>query len=180
MKYSEEIFGPVLIVIPADTLDDAISIINENKYGNGTAIFTQSGATARKFEVETEVGQVGINVPIPVPLPMFSWSGNKVCLHWMSAADNERAQLYCDLQASFLGDIPFYGRKSVWLLIPSEILLIPGFSYSGIDFYTQNKVSYAQSSMRSPRLTVPQTTTALWKAEDAIGNKASVDMPTHH
>ncbi|KAI0815084.1 methylmalonate-semialdehyde dehydrogenase [Irpex lacteus] len=121
--YREEIFGPVLVVIPADTLDDAISIINENKYGNGTAIFTQSGATARKFEVEVEVGQIGINVPIPVPLPMFSWSGNK---------------------ASFLGDIPFYGRN-------------------GIDFYTQNK-----------------TTTTLWKSEDAIGNKASVDMPTHH
>ncbi len=75
---SEEIFGPVLVVIPADTLDDALAIINSNKYGNGTAIFTQSGATARKFEVEVEVGQIGINVPIPVPLPMFSWSGNKV------------------------------------------------------------------------------------------------------
>ena len=86
---SEEIFGPVLIVVKADTLDDALAIINENKYGNGTAIFTQSGATARKFEREVEVGQVGINVPIPVPLPMFSWSGNK---------------------ASFLGDVPFYGR----------------------------------------------------------------------
>ena len=78
MRGSEEIFGPVLVVIPADTLDDALDIINTNKYGNGTAIFTQSGATARKFEVEVEVGQVGINVPIPVPLPMFSWSGNKV------------------------------------------------------------------------------------------------------
>ncbi|KAI0076238.1 methylmalonate-semialdehyde dehydrogenase [Panus rudis PR-1116 ss-1] len=121
--YREEIFGPVLIVVTADTLDDALSIINANPYGNGTAIFTQSGATARKFENEVEVGQVGVNVPIPVPLPMFSWSGNK---------------------ASFLGDIPFYGK-------------------SGIDFYTQNK-----------------TTTSLWKAEDAIGNKASVDMPTHH
>lgn len=53
--------------------------MNENPYGNGTAIFTQSGATARKFEREVNVGQVGINVPIPVPLPMFSWSGNKVC-----------------------------------------------------------------------------------------------------
>ena len=67
-----------MVVVKADTLDDALAIINENKYGNGTAIFTQSGATARKFEVEVEVGQVGINVPIPVPLPMFSWSGNKV------------------------------------------------------------------------------------------------------
>lgn len=67
--YKEEIFGPVLTVIEADTLDDALEIINANKYGNGTAIFTQSGATARKFESEVEVGQIGINVPIPVPLP---------------------------------------------------------------------------------------------------------------
>lgn len=79
LRISEEIFGPVLVVIPADTLDDALAIVNANPYGNGTAIFTQSGATARKFEREVEVGQVGINVPIPVPLPMFSWSGNKVC-----------------------------------------------------------------------------------------------------
>lgn len=77
--YKEEIFGPVLVVIQADTLDDALAIINENKYGNGAAIFTQSGATARKFESEVNVGQIGVNVPIPVPLPQFSWSGNKVC-----------------------------------------------------------------------------------------------------
>lgn len=76
--YRQEIFGPVLVVINADTLDDALDIINNNRYGNGAAIFTQSGATARKFEHEVEVGQIGINVPIPVPLPMFSWSGNKV------------------------------------------------------------------------------------------------------
>lgn len=76
--YKEEIFGPVLVAIMADTLDEALAIINSNRYGNGTAIFTQSGATARKFEKEVEVGQIGINVPIPVPLPMFSWSGNKV------------------------------------------------------------------------------------------------------
>jgi acyl-CoA reductase-like NAD-dependent aldehyde dehydrogenase len=67
--YSEEIFGPVLVIIQADTLDDALDIINANKYGNGTAIFTQSGATARKFESEVNVGQIGINIPIPVPLP---------------------------------------------------------------------------------------------------------------
>ncbi|KAG6836380.1 Methylmalonate-semialdehyde dehydrogenase [acylating] mitochondrial [Arthromyces matolae] len=73
--YREEIFGPALVVIRAETLDDAIDIINANKYGNGTAIFTQSGATARKFESTVNVGQIGINVPIPVPLPMFSWSG---------------------------------------------------------------------------------------------------------
>lgn len=75
---SQEIFGPVLVVVKADTLDEGIQIINQNRYGNGTAIFTQSGATARKFEHDVNVGQIGINIPIPVPLPMFSWSGNKV------------------------------------------------------------------------------------------------------
>jgi acyl-CoA reductase-like NAD-dependent aldehyde dehydrogenase len=59
--HSEEIFGPVLTVVTSDTLDDALSIINENKYGNGAVIFTQSGATARKFESEVNVGQVRLH-----------------------------------------------------------------------------------------------------------------------
>lgn len=75
--YTEEIFGPVLVCLNVATLDDAISLINANEYGNGTAIFTRSGATATKFQKEIEAGQVGINVPIPVPLPMFSFTGNK-------------------------------------------------------------------------------------------------------
>lgn len=83
-RFSQEIFGPVLVVIKADTLDEGIQIINQNRYGNGTAIFTQSGATARKFEHDVNVGQIGVNVPIPVPLPMFSWSGNKVVVASLS------------------------------------------------------------------------------------------------
>lgn len=75
--YREEIFGPVLVCLNVDSLDEAIELINENEYGNGTAIFTSSGATAGKFQKEIEAGQVGINVPIPVPLPMFSFTGNK-------------------------------------------------------------------------------------------------------
>jgi len=75
--YETEIFGPVLCVVKRDSLEDAIELINSNRYGNGTAIFTASGATARKFEKAVEAGQIGINVPIPVPLPMFAWSGNK-------------------------------------------------------------------------------------------------------
>jgi malonate-semialdehyde dehydrogenase (acetylating)/methylmalonate-semialdehyde dehydrogenase len=75
--YKEEIFGPVLVCLSVPTLDDAISLINANEYGNGTAIFTRSGATATRFQKEIEAGQVGINVPIPVPLPMFSFTGNK-------------------------------------------------------------------------------------------------------
>jgi malonate-semialdehyde dehydrogenase (acetylating) / methylmalonate-semialdehyde dehydrogenase len=104
----EEIFGPVLIILSVDSLDDALDIINSNRYGNGTAIFTQSGPTARKFENQVNVGQIGINVPIPVPLPMFSWSGNKGsflgdCL--FVSTQNDIFTKY------HLGDISFYGKK---------------------------------------------------------------------
>ena len=75
--YKEEIFGPALVVLTVDTLDDAINLINNNPYGNGTAIFTTNGATARKFTQDIDVGQVGVNVPIPVPLPMFSFTGSR-------------------------------------------------------------------------------------------------------
>lgn len=75
--YTEEIFGPVLVCLNVDTLEEAVDLINANEYGNGTAIFTSSGATARRFTKDIEAGQVGINVPIPVPLPMFSFTGNK-------------------------------------------------------------------------------------------------------
>ena len=75
--YKEEIFGPVLCIMHADTLDTAIDIVNANPNGNGTAIFTRSGAAARHFQEEIDVGQVGINVPIPVPVPLFSFSGSR-------------------------------------------------------------------------------------------------------
>lgn len=75
--YKEEIFGPVLIVLEAATLEDATKLINENEYGNGVAIFTNSGPKASWFQENIEAGQVGVNVPIPVPLPMFSFTGNK-------------------------------------------------------------------------------------------------------
>ncbi|KAJ5136265.1 Methylmalonate-semialdehyde dehydrogenase [Penicillium atrosanguineum] len=75
--YKEEIFGPVLVCLNVETLDDAIDLINANEYGNGAAVFTRSGSTASKFQKEIEAGQLGINVPIPVPLPMFSFTGNK-------------------------------------------------------------------------------------------------------
>ena len=75
--YREEIFGPVLVCLNVDSLDEAVDLINANEYGNGVAIFTKSGATAAAFQRNIEAGQVGINVPIPVPLPMFSFTGNK-------------------------------------------------------------------------------------------------------
>ena len=75
--YSEEIFGPVLVIVSVETLDEAIALTNANQYGNGTGIFTQSGAAARKFQNEIDVGQVGINVPVPVPVPYFSFTGSR-------------------------------------------------------------------------------------------------------
>mmetsp|Transcript_51153 Transcript_51153/g.123498 ORF Transcript_51153/g.123498 Transcript_51153/m.123498 type:complete len:557 (-) Transcript_51153:59-1729(-) len=90
--YTEEIFGPVLTCLEADSLDDAMTIINNNPYGNGCALFTQDGSSARKFTHRIDVGQVGINTPIPVPLPMFSFTGSR---------------------GSILGDINFYGKSGV-------------------------------------------------------------------
>ncbi|MBY6105200.1 CoA-acylating methylmalonate-semialdehyde dehydrogenase [Ferrimonas balearica] len=90
--YQEEIFGPVLSCTEVDTLADAIALVNANPFGNGTSIFTNSGAAARKYQHEIEVGQVGINIPIPVPLPFFSFTG------WKN---------------SFYGDLHAYGKQAV-------------------------------------------------------------------
>jgi malonate-semialdehyde dehydrogenase (acetylating)/methylmalonate-semialdehyde dehydrogenase len=75
--YQEEIFGPVLSVLRAATLEEAIELINANPYGNGTAIFTSSGAAAREFQRQVKVGMIGINVPIPVPMAYYSFGGWK-------------------------------------------------------------------------------------------------------
>ncbi|MDQ7913683.1 CoA-acylating methylmalonate-semialdehyde dehydrogenase [Pseudomonas sp. 102515] len=90
--YREELFGPVLCVMHAATLDEAIALINANPNGNGVALFTRSGAAARRFQEDIDVGQVGINVPIPVPVPLFSFSGSR---------------------ASKLGDLGPYGKQAV-------------------------------------------------------------------
>ena len=75
--YTEEIFGPVLSVVRADSVDAAIDLINRNPYGNGTAIFTNSGEAARRFQRGVRVGMIGINVPIPVPMAYYSFGGWK-------------------------------------------------------------------------------------------------------
>jgi malonate-semialdehyde dehydrogenase (acetylating) / methylmalonate-semialdehyde dehydrogenase len=90
--YTTEIFGPVMVIVGVTTLDEAITLINNNPFGNGTGIFTQSGAVARKFQNEIDVGQVGINVPIPVPVPFFSFTGSR---------------------GSKLGDLGPYGKQVV-------------------------------------------------------------------
>ncbi|MFD1214217.1 aldehyde dehydrogenase family protein, partial [Arthrobacter sp. GCM10027362] len=75
--YTDEIFGPVLSVVRVAGYDEGVSLINANPYGNGTAIFTNDGGAARRFENEIQVGMVGINVPIPVPMAYYSFGGWK-------------------------------------------------------------------------------------------------------
>jgi malonate-semialdehyde dehydrogenase (acetylating) / methylmalonate-semialdehyde dehydrogenase len=90
--YKDEIFGPVLGVTRVDTYDEAVKLVNENPYGNGTAIFTRDGGVARQFQFEVQAGMVGVNVPIPVPVAYYSFGGWK---------------------ASLFGDSHVYGPESI-------------------------------------------------------------------
>jgi malonate-semialdehyde dehydrogenase (acetylating)/methylmalonate-semialdehyde dehydrogenase len=78
--YTDEIFGPVLSVVRVKSYDEALKLVNDHRYGNGTAIFTNDGGAARRFQEEVEVGMIGINVPIPVPMAYYSFGGWKSSL----------------------------------------------------------------------------------------------------
>ncbi|XP_052196312.1 uncharacterized protein LOC127803819 isoform X2 [Diospyros lotus] len=91
--YKEDIFGPVLLCMQADSLEDAIAIVNRSKCGNGVALFTTSGIAARTFESEIEAGLVGINVPVPIPLPFSSFNGSEA-----SCAGKAGVQLYTQIK----------------------------------------------------------------------------------
>jgi malonate-semialdehyde dehydrogenase (acetylating)/methylmalonate-semialdehyde dehydrogenase len=99
-SYRNEIFGPVLEVVRVETYDDAVRLVNENPYGNGTAIFTRDGGAARQFQFEAEAGMVGINVPIPVPVAYYSFGG------WKNS-------LFGDLHMYGPEGIQFYTRAKV-------------------------------------------------------------------
>jgi malonate-semialdehyde dehydrogenase (acetylating)/methylmalonate-semialdehyde dehydrogenase len=99
--YQAEIFGPVLSVVRAASLDEAIALINANPFGNGTAIFTNSGAAARKFQHEVTVGMVGVNVPVPVPLAFFPFAG------WKN---------------SFFGDLHVHGKDGVAFYTETKVV----------------------------------------------------------
>jgi malonate-semialdehyde dehydrogenase (acetylating)/methylmalonate-semialdehyde dehydrogenase len=99
--YDHEIFGPVLSVVRVATYAEALRLINENPYGNGTAIFTQNGGAARRFQFDVEIGMVGINVPIPVPVSYYSFGG------WKS---------------SLFGDLHMYGPEGVQFYTRSKVV----------------------------------------------------------
>ncbi|SEO54621.1 CoA-acylating methylmalonate-semialdehyde dehydrogenase [Trujillonella endophytica] len=98
--YTDEIFGPVLAVLRVDTYEQALELINSNEYGNGTAIFTNDGGAARRFQNEVEVGMIGINVPVPVPMAYYSFGG------W-------KASLFGDSHAHGTEGISFFTRGKV-------------------------------------------------------------------
>jgi malonate-semialdehyde dehydrogenase (acetylating)/methylmalonate-semialdehyde dehydrogenase len=113
--YRDEIFGPVLVVLRAQTLDEAIALVNQNPYANGTAIFTESGGAARRFAAEIQVGMVGVNVPIPVPVAYFSFGG------WKNS-------LFGDLHVHGTESVKFYTRtKVVTTRWPHQDTPAPGF-----------------------------------------------------
>lgn len=118
--YKEEIFGPVLVCLCVDTLDEAIQLVNANPYGNGTAIFTTNGASARKYTNEIDVGQVGVNVPIPVPLSMFSFTGSR---------------------GSFLGTNHFCGKQGIDFF--TELKTV-------VSLWRQSDVSHAKAAVSMP------------------------------
>jgi malonate-semialdehyde dehydrogenase (acetylating)/methylmalonate-semialdehyde dehydrogenase len=114
--YRDEIFGPVLIVLRAQSLEEAIALVNRNPYANGVAIFTESGGAARRFENEVTVGMVGVNVPIPVPVAFYSFGG------WKNS-------LFGDLHVHGTEGIKFYTRtKAITARWPHQDTPAPGFN----------------------------------------------------
>lgn len=118
--YREEVFGPVLCLVNAGSLEEAIALINDDFRANGTSIFTDSGAAARKFQNEVMVGQVGINIPIPVPLPFFSFTGWRGSFHGDQHPYGKQAvRFYTETKTVtarwFEGDIPTGPNMSITL-----------------------------------------------------------------
>jgi malonate-semialdehyde dehydrogenase (acetylating)/methylmalonate-semialdehyde dehydrogenase len=99
--YRDEIFGPVLSVVRADSYDEAVQLVNDNEYGNGTAIFTRDGGAARRFQYDVVCGMVGVNVPVPVPVAYYSFGG------WKS---------------SLFGDLHMYGPEGLQFYTRSKVV----------------------------------------------------------
>jgi malonate-semialdehyde dehydrogenase (acetylating)/methylmalonate-semialdehyde dehydrogenase len=99
--YTDEIFGPVLSVVRVGSYDEAVKLVNENEYGNGTAIFTRDGGAARRFQYDVVCGMVGVNVPVPVPVAYYSFGG------WKS---------------SLFGDLHMYGPEGIQFYTRSKVV----------------------------------------------------------
>jgi len=100
-SYRNEIFGPVLEVVRVQTYEEALRLVNDNPYGNGTAIFTRDGGAARQFQFDAQAGMIGINVPIPVPVAYYSFGGWK---------------------GSLFGDLHMYGNEGFQFYTRSKVV----------------------------------------------------------
>ena len=119
--YKDEIFGPVLSVVRAESYDEAMALVNGNRYANGVAVFTNDGGAARRFQNEVQVGMVGINVPIPVPMAYYSFGG------WKS---------------SLFGDSHVHGREGVHFYTRGKVVTSrwPDPQHRGVNLgFPQNK-----------------------------------------
>ena len=117
--YTDEIFGPVLSVVRVETYDDALQLINDNPYGNGTAIFTNDGGAARRFQNEVEVGMVGINVPIPVPMAWHGFGGWKRSMFGDMHAYGEEGVRFYTRQKSIMQRWPESTAKGAEFVMPT-------------------------------------------------------------
>ncbi|KAE8010494.1 hypothetical protein FH972_006862 [Carpinus fangiana] len=168
--YKEEIFGPVLLCMQADSLEEAITIVNRNRHGNGASIFTTSGIAARKFQNEVEAVLVGVNVPVPVPLPFSSSNGSK---------------------PSFAGDLNFCGKAGVqfytqiktvaqqWKDLPSLVVLRAAPPSSETDTTSRGVSSAlpATSERDSPSQRMSPTMPSASES-DSPTNEGSLAIPT--
>lgn len=113
--YCKEVFGPVLVIMRVDTYEEAVELINSGQFGNGSAIFTESGAVARQFTLDVEAGMVGVNVPIPVPVGYYSFGGWK---------------------GSLLGDVKIHGAEGVNFYTKAKVITTrwAGQPAAGLDF----------------------------------------------
>ena len=98
--HTTEIFGPVVVILKADSLDEAINIINDHQYGNGASIYTQNGHHARRFKLETKAGMIGVNVGIPAPVAPLPFGGMK-------------ASIFADVKAQGRAVIQFFTESKV-------------------------------------------------------------------
>ena len=112
--YQDEVFGPVLSVVRVPRFDDAVQLVNENRYGNGVAIFTRDGGAASSFQHRVNVGMIGINVPIPVPVAAYSFGG------WKD---------------SLFGDLHMYGPDGIRFYTQGKVVTTrwPDPATSGVD-----------------------------------------------
>ena len=119
--YTEEIFGPVLSVVRLDTLQEALDLVNAGAFGNGTAIFTNDGGAARRFQREVEVGMIGINVPIPVPVATFSFGGWKQSLFGDTKAHGAEGVRFFTQQKAITSRWPDTSHRGIDLGFPQQL-----------------------------------------------------------